>query len=116
MAKKTKSKSTATPRKEESVVREETPTSASTNGKKLGFRFAQGALMRAPFLLFGCLVLYLLKQSGYISPDVDSSTTSEGTGMGFSFTQILVVNIVSEACVKVWRMFLRENETTKKNV
>lgn len=99
------------------VVLEEKPTSASsTNGKKLGFRFAQGALMRAPFLLFGCLVLYLLKQSGYISPDVDSSTTSEGTGMGFSFTQVLVVNIVSEACVKVWRMFLRENETMKKNI
>ncbi|PPJ59812.1 hypothetical protein CBER1_04327 [Cercospora berteroae] len=116
MAKKTKSKSTATSRKEESVVQEEKPISAGTDGKKLGFRFAQGALMRAPFLLFGCLVLYLLKQNGYISPDVDSSAKSEATGMGFTFTQILVVNIVSEACVKVWRMLLREKEVTKKNI
>lgn len=72
--------------------------------------------MRAPFLLLGCLVLYFLKQNGYISPDIDAMTKSQGAGMGFSFTQILVVNIVSEACVKVWRMLLREKEMTKKNI
>ncbi|KAF2214549.1 hypothetical protein CERZMDRAFT_95811 [Cercospora zeae-maydis SCOH1-5] len=111
MAKKTKSKKTAPATKQEQHI-VQTKSATSTNGKNMGFRFVQGALMRAPFLLLGTLILYWLKQNEYISSGADSSTGSAGSG--FPLSQVLVVNIASEACVKVWWMFLRENETGTK--
>ncbi|KAM3422325.1 hypothetical protein BST61_g2684 [Cercospora zeina] len=110
MAKKTRSKKTAPAANVEHIVR--TKSATSTNGKNMGFRFVQGAMMRAPFLLLGTLILYLLRQNGYIASGADSSM--ENSGSGFSLSQVLIVNIVSEACVKVWWMFLSEKEMGKK--
>ena len=87
-----------------------TTTMPSRNGQNMALLFIRGAMMRAPFLLIGCLVLWALKKNDIISSGTSSSAGETRSFMEFSVLQVFAVNIVSEACVKVWWKFLQEKE------
>ena len=87
-----------------------TTTMPSRKGQNMTLLFIRGAMMRAPFLLIGCLILWILKKNDIISSGTSSSAGETRSFMEFSVLQVFAVNIVSEACVKVWWKFLQEKE------
>lgn len=79
-------------------------------GQNMALLFVRGAMMRAPFLLIGCLILWALKKNDIISSGTSSNAGETKSFMEFSVFQVFAVNIISEACVKVWWKFLQEKE------